>query len=177
MIVLLLVLGVIWISLSRVPAKVAAVHNDHLPLPQRGFAAPDFTLETLDGQIVTLSGLRGQVVLINFWATWCPPCRAEMPAIQQVYERYRDQDFIVLAVNLQESDAQVAAFVGRLGLTFPILMDRDGDTFARYRVKALPSTFFVDQAGVIQNVTVGGPMSRAFIESQVASLLAKEESD
>jgi len=100
-----------------------------------------------------------------------------MPAIQQVYERYRDQDFIVLAVNLQESDAQVAAFVGRLGLTFPILMDRDGDTFARYRVKALPSTFFVDQAGVIQNVTVGGPMSRAFIESQVASLLAKEESD
>ena len=80
----------------------------------------------------------------------------------------------VLAVNLQEQDAQVAAFTDQLGLTFPILMDRDGSVFDRYRVMALPSTFFVDRAGVIQDVAVGGPLSRPFIESQVAPLLAQE---
>ena len=169
---LLLALGVAWIALSRVPVEAVSARSDRAPLPQTGFAAPDFTLETLNGQTVSLSGLRGQAVLINFWATWCPPCRAEMPAIQQVYDRYRDQGFTVLAVNLQESDAQVAAFAEQFGLTFPIPMDRSGSVFARYRVRALPSTFFVDKEGIIQNVTVGGPMAEAFIESQVADLIA-----
>ncbi len=169
---LLLALGVAWIALSRVPVEAVSARSDRAPSPQTGFAAPDFTLETLNGQTVSLSGLRGQAVLINFWATWCPPCRAEMPAIQQVYDRYHDQGFTVLAVNLQESDAQVAAFAEQFGLTFPILMDRSGSVFARYRVRALPSTFFVDKEGIIQNVTVGGPMAEAFIESQVADLIA-----
>lgn len=168
---LLLTLGVAWIALSRAPEQVAAALNGRPSLPQTGFTAPDFTLEMLGGGAVSLSELRGQPVLINFWATWCPPCRAEMPAIQRVYERYRDQGFTVLAVDLQESEAQVAAFAGEMELTFPILMDRDGSVFARYRVMGLPSTFFVDQAGIIQEVTVGGPMTEAFIESQVTGLL------
>jgi peroxiredoxin len=170
---LLLALGVAWIALSRVPAEATSAHRDRAPSPQTGFAAPDFTLESIDGQTVRLSDLRGQAVLINFWATWCPPCRAEMPAIQQAYDRYRDQGFTVLAVNLQESDAQVRAFADQFSLTFPILMDRSGSVSAQYRVRALPSTFFVDRAGVIRNVTVGGPMAHAFIESQVADLLTK----
>jgi len=175
--ILLLLTGATWIALSQVPAEMAAVRADPPPLPRRGFTAPDFSLETLDGQTIALSDLRGQVLLINFWASWCPPCREEMPAIQQVYERYRDQDFVVLAVNLQEQDAQVTAFTDRLELTFPVLMDRDGSVFDRYRVMALPSTFFVDRAGVIQELAVGGPLSRAFIESQVVSLLAQEGSE
>jgi peroxiredoxin len=136
----LLALGATWIALSQVPAEMAAVRADPPPLPRRGFTAPDFSLETLDGQTIALSDLRGQVLLINFWASWCLPCREEMPAIQQVYERYRDQDFVVLAVNLQEQDAQVTAFTDRLELTFPVLIDRDGSVFDRYRVMALPST-------------------------------------
>jgi cytochrome c biogenesis protein CcmG/thiol:disulfide interchange protein DsbE len=168
---LLLVLGVAWISFSRVPIELAAARSERPPSPQAGFAAPDFTLETMGGGPIRLSDLRGQAVLINFWATWCPPCRAEMPAIQRVYERYHDRGFTVLAVDLQESDAQVAAFIQELGLTFPILMDRDGSVFARYRVMGLPSTFFVDREGIIQEVTVGGPMTEAFIESQVTGLL------
>ena len=100
-----------------------------------------------------------------------------MPAIQQVYEQYRDQGLVVLAVNLQERDAPVTAFADQLGLTFPILMDRDGGIFARYRVMALPSTFFVDRMGVIQDMAVGGPLSRAFIESQVTPLLAQKEGE
>jgi cytochrome c biogenesis protein CcmG/thiol:disulfide interchange protein DsbE len=171
---LLLILGATWIVLSKVPAETVAARVDRSPLPRRGFAAPDFTLDTLDGQTITLSDLQGQVVLINFWASWCLPCREEMPAIQRVYEQYRDQGFVVLAVNLQEQDAHVAAFVDQLELTFPVLMDRDGDVFDRYRIMALPSTFFVDRAGVIQDLAVGGLLSQAFIESQVVPLLAQE---
>jgi peroxiredoxin len=168
----LLVVGIAWIAVSRVPADQAMARSQRPPSPQAGFAAPDFTLDKLDGETVSLADLRGQVVLVNFWATWCPPCRAEMPAIQQMYERYRDQGFTVLAVDMQETDAQVAAFVDEMGLTFPILMDRDGSVSARYQVKALPSTFFIDREGIIQNVTLGGPMAPAFIESQVTGLLA-----
>ena len=177
LITLLLALGVTWIALSKVPAEIADARAGSSPRPRKGFAAPDFTLETLNGQTITLSGLQGRVVLINFWASWCLPCRKEMPAIQQVYERYRDRNFIVLAVNLQEQDAQVSAFADQLGLTFPILMDRDGSVFDRYQVSALPSTFFVSQAGVIQDVAVGGPLSLAFIESQVAPLLVQGGSE
>jgi peroxiredoxin len=162
---------------SRAPAEEALARSQRPPSPQAGFSAPDFTLETPDSGTVNLADLRGQVVLINFWATWCPPCRAEMPAIQQVYERYREQGFTVLAVNMQEGDTQVAAFVNEMGLTFPILMDRDGSVSNRYQVKALPSTFVVDRQGVIQNVTLGGPMAAAFIESQVTGLLAAGESE
>ncbi len=174
---LLLVLGVAWITLSRVPGEEAVARVDRPPSPQVGFAAPDFTLETLGGETVSLADLRGQVVLINFWATWCPPCRAEMPAIQQVYETYRDQGFTVLAVDVQEGKAQVANFAEERGLSFPILMDLDGAVSARYQVKAMPSTFFVDRSGVIQEITLGGPMAEAFIESQVTRLLNGEEAD
>jgi cytochrome c biogenesis protein CcmG/thiol:disulfide interchange protein DsbE len=172
--VLLLALGVIWVALSQVPTEVATARSDRPPSPQAGFAAPDFTLETPEGETVRLSDLRGQVVLINFWATWCPPCRAEMPAIQQVYDQYQDQGFTVLAVDVQEGGAQVTAFADQMGLTLPLLMDGDGSVFADYRGQALPSTFFVDQKGVIQEVTLGGPMTVAFIESQVTKLLAED---
>ena len=177
LIVLLLVLGVAWIAVSRVPDEEAQARVDRPPAPQAGFAAPDFSLETRDGETVSLSELRGQVVLVNFWATWCPPCRAEMPAIQQVYDQYSDQGFTVLAVDVSEGDAQVTAFADERGLTFPILMDRDGAVSIRYQVRAMPSTFFIDQAGVIQEVTLGGPMSEAFIESQVTGLLAEGGSE
>jgi peroxiredoxin len=171
---LLLVLGIAWIALSRAPGDEVLARNRRPPSPQAGFAAPNFTLQTQDDETVSLTDLRGQVVLVNFWATWCPPCRAEMPAIQHVYEQHKDQGFTVLAVDVQEGDAQVTAFADEQGLTFPILIDRDGSVAARYQVRAMPSTFFVDQAGVIREVTLGGPMTEAFIESQVTSLLAAD---
>jgi peroxiredoxin len=170
---LLLVLGILWIALSRVPGEDALARTDRPPAPQAGFAAPDFTLETRNGETISLSALRGQVVLVNFWATWCPPCRAEMPAIQHVYERYQDQGFTVLAVDVGEADAQVAAFADEQGLTFPILLDRDTSVSHRYQVRAMPSTFFIDRSGVVHEVTLGGPMTEAFIESQVTGLLAE----
>jgi peroxiredoxin len=170
---LLLAAGTIWIGLSRVP--IQASHSGRPELPQVGFTAPDLTLQTLDGETVILSDLRGQAVLINFWASWCPPCRNEMPAIQQVYEEYRDEGFTVLALNSQEQETRVAAFAGEFGLTFPILIDRDGAVFDAYRVVALPTTFFVDRTGVIRGVTAGGFLSRAFFESEVAPLLVVDQ--
>lgn len=164
--------GLAWIALSRPPLDRAAARAGQAPAPQTGFPAPDFSLERLNSEeTVSLSDLRGQVLLLNFWATWCPPCRAEMPAIQTVYDRYREQGFTVLAIDLQESDRQVTNFITQMGLTFPVLMDRDGAVFDAYRVRALPSTFFVDRAGIVRQVTVGGPMSQAFIDSEVAALL------
>jgi cytochrome c biogenesis protein CcmG/thiol:disulfide interchange protein DsbE len=177
MMILLMILGAGWIVLSRdffQPAR-ADGKPQAAALPRKDYTAPDFTLQTLDGRSMTLSDLRGQAVLINFWATWCPPCRLEMPAIQQVYDQYRDQGFEVLAVNLQEQNAQVSAFAEEMGLTFPILFDRDGSVSHTYLVRSLPTTFFVDRFGLIQEVIIGGPIPHALIESTIAPLLAQED--
>ncbi|MDE2485246.1 MAG: TlpA family protein disulfide reductase, partial [candidate division NC10 bacterium] len=104
--------------------------------PEEGYLAPDFTLKTLEGNTVRLSEFRGQkVVLINFWATWCPPCRVEMPAMQQIYSEYKAKGFEILAVNI-ESDAKqaISDFVKELRLTFPILLDPDMKVTRKFRV-------------------------------------------
>lgn len=167
------VLGLLWIWQSAVP--VAATTGGRVPSPREGFPAPDFTLATLDGGEMSLSALRGQVVVINLWTSWCPPCREEMPAIEQVYRQSKDQGLEVLAVNstFQDDEQAAAAFVQELGLTFPVLLDRDGAISRRYRLQALPTTFFVDRRGIIRHVVPGGPMQPAFIESKILDLLAE----
>jgi thiol-disulfide isomerase/thioredoxin len=122
---------------------------------------------------VQLSELRGQPVMINLWASWCPPCRAEMPAIEKVYQAYKDRGLVVLAVNttFQDNEADAAAFVREFGLTFLIPLDRDGSVSKRYQLRGLPSTFFVDRNGIIRSVVIGGPMSEALIQSKVEELL------
>ena len=166
-----LALGVIWTLLSRVPATVAT--NGALPAsPREGFPAPDFTLDQLGGGQVTLSQLKGQVVMINLWASWCAPCRIEMPAIEKVYRAYRDQGFEVLGINstFQDSELDAAVFAQELNLSFPILLDRTGTVSHRYQLRALPSTYFVDRKGVIR-IAVFGSMNDALIQSTVEQLL------
>ncbi len=131
--------------------------------PIVGALAPDFTLPNLAGDEITLSDLRGQAVLINFWATWCPPCRLEMPAIEQTYRKYREQGFVVLAVDLEEPKDRVQGFVDELGLTFPVLLDESGTVSRRYRVLAIPTSFFVNRQGVIIAIWRGA-MSAEVIE-------------
>jgi thiol-disulfide isomerase/thioredoxin len=113
-------------------------------------------------------------VLLNFWATWCPPCRDEMSAIQEVYDRHRDEGLIVLAVNVMEGDAQVKDSAEEMELTFPILLDRYGSVSERYRTRMIPSSYFVDRSGVIQDIVIGGPMLSSEIESKLAALLAQK---
>jgi cytochrome c biogenesis protein CcmG/thiol:disulfide interchange protein DsbE len=172
---LILILSVAWIAVSRVsPDAAQAISEKALPLP--GHRAPDFTLPSLAGEPVTLSDLQGQVVLVNIWATWCPPCRDEMPAIEAVYQRYGNRGFTVLAVNQMEPQAAVADFVQELGLTFPIVLDGRGSVSQLYRVRALPTTFFIGRDGMIRDMLIGGPMGEAFIESKVVPLLDEGDS-
>lgn len=170
---LVALLGVLWIGQSATPA--AATTGGRTPSPREGFPAPDFTLPTLDGGEVTLSDLRGQVVVINLWTSWCPPCREEMPAIEQIYRQYGEQGLVVLGVNstFQDDERAAGAFVQELGLTFPIALDRSGAVSRRYQLQALPTTFFVDHQGIIRSVVLGGPMSPAVIESNIVELLSE----
>ncbi len=165
-------LGSGWTFFARVSPS-STTDGAPPPSPREGFSAPDFTLDLLRGGQVTLSDLRGKVVLINLWATWCPPCREEMPAIEKVYQDYKDQGLEVLAVNTtyQDSESAAAAFVQEHGLTFTIPLDRTGAVSNRYQLRGLPSTFFVDRQGVIRSVVVGGPMSEVLIRSKIQDLI------
>ncbi|WP_245860639.1 peroxiredoxin family protein [Candidatus Chloroploca asiatica] len=174
-----LVVGLGLIVLTRVRpdqpvalAEPGAASVATVPAPREGHPAPDFTLLDLTGQPVQLADLRGQVVLINIWATWCPPCRAEMPMIQASYEQYRDQGFTVLAVNSREDAATVAGYMEASGLTFPALLDLDGTVSNAYQARVMPSSFFVDRAGVIRAV-YRGPLARSVIAGTVEQLLAE----
>jgi peroxiredoxin len=143
------------------------------PAPEANHPAPDFTLPALDGQQVTLSQLRGQVVLVNIWATWCPPCRSEMPAIQASYDRYREQGFTVLAVNQQEDAATVAAYFRENGLAFPALLDRKASVAASYQARVLPSSFFIDRNGTVR-VVYRGPLPQGILDGTVQQLLGEK---
>lgn len=170
--ILVFVTGVAWTILSRVPSAVGAPLSSS-PSPREGFLAPGFTLDTLQGEKSALSDLRGQIVVVNFWATWCLPCRAETPALQQSYQQYKERGVVVLGVNLtnQDSVSEVTKFVQEFKLTYPILMDRDGSISSLYQIKGLPTTFFINRQGVIRTVVVGGPMSETFIRSKIEALL------
>jgi peroxiredoxin len=179
-ILIVIVLGSGWTYYSRVP-PASTTGGAPPPSPREGFSAPDFSLELMsggaerydEGQNVTLSELRGKVVIVNLWASWCPPCRAEMPAIQSVYETYKDQGLEVLAVNTtyQDNPLDAANFIEDHDLTFPVLMDKTGAVSKRYQLRGLPSTYFIDRQGVIRAVVVGGPMSEALIRSKIQNLL------
>lgn len=166
LIVVTAVLGSGWIVVTRAQEGIDDVAN-----PVAGRAAPDFSLATSDGTTYNLNDLRGQPVIVNFWATWCPPCLEEMPALQEVYDAYRDEGLIVLAINQDEPADRIDRFAQEHGLTFPLLLDPDYNVTDRYQVGLLPSTFFIDRLGVVHEVIFGGPLTRASLESRVTALL------
>jgi len=168
---LILFLGLAWIFISA--DKSNSTTGGQIPAPQKGFLAPEFELATTSGETVKLSDLRGQAVLVNLWATWCPPCRAEMETIEKVYNEYKDRGFVVLALNMtyQDDPAKVAPFAAEHGLTFPILLDQNGDTAHDYQLRSLPSSFFIRRDGVINEVVIGGPMAEALLRTRVEAIL------
>nr|WP_182199949.1 redoxin domain-containing protein [Paraliobacillus salinarum] len=134
-----------------------------------GNTAPDFTLETLSGDQVSLSDYRGKKVMLNFWATWCPPCRAEMPAMQNFYT---DNDVEVLAVNLISTETakqDVVDFVDSFGLTFSILLDEGNQVALAYGIRPIPTTYMIDTNGVIQKKSFG-PMNQEQMEQALTSM-------
>lgn len=155
--VAVLVAGCAWILLSRLAE--GAVEGAGIPSPRAGFAAPDVSLGLLDGGAVRLSDLRGQALVLNVWASWCEPCRVEMPALEALNAAYADRGVVVLGVNSTIQDREQAArdFVSEFALTFPIALDPEGQATRAYQVRAWPSTFFIDRDGVIRRVVIGGP--------------------
>jgi peroxiredoxin len=118
-----------------------------------GAKAPDFELKTLTGEKIKLSNLKGKKVMLNFWATWCPPCKAEMPAMEQ-FSKQMDKDIVILAVNI-DPQLDVQGFVDENKITFPIPLDTDDKVNETYQVLSIPTTYFIDSKGIIQNKYTG----------------------
>lgn len=147
LLILVLIITAIFSGCTRTDEPAAAV--------KIGEAAPDFTLLDVEGRSVTLSSLRGKVVLLNFWATWCPPCRAEKPTMERLSEALSGEDFIVLAVNTENDLGAVREWVSRNPYSFPILLDNEGVVQTRYRVFRFPETFLIGKDGKVLQHYIG----------------------
>jgi peroxiredoxin len=147
---------------------------------REGSPAPNLNLPLLDGGSADLTQQRGKVVLVNFWATWCEPCRAEMAGLQQLDHNLSADPFQLYAVDLEETSTAITPFRQQIGFTLPILLDGDGTVSHAYGVRALPATFIVDRSGVVREQRLGPlvsgdgdtPWSQAWVEARVRQLLA-----
>jgi thiol-disulfide isomerase/thioredoxin len=164
-----------WFALQQ-PARSSGTPA----IAQTGSPAPQIALPVVGDGTSDLSAERGKVVLVNFWATWCEPCKSEMPGLQQLADQLRDQPFRMYSVDLQEDASQIQAFEAQYGLNLYAVMDEDGDVTHAYGVRALPSTFLIDQRGIV-HVEPLGPLvsggaettwSEAWLADQVRALLA-----
>ena len=138
--------------------------------PLSGQPAPDFTLGLLDGSTLALSDLRGQVAVINFWATWCPPCEDEMPDLQAVWEEYQADGVVVVGIVFDDEEAAVRGMASRFGLTYPLGLDAGDRIFAAYGSTGVPETFVVDSEGRVAYVHIG-PVSAEELREELDTLL------
>jgi peroxiredoxin len=164
------------VTRQEVPAGPATIAVDSALLEspngavlQAGGVAPDFSYTLTDGTTHRLSDLRGQKVLVNFWATWCPPCRAEMPDMQQAFAQNQSEGFAVLAVNSGETLAEVEAFSDEFALGFPLIVNESNDIGAGYAARNLPTSYFINTDGTIHTVQ-RGLMTTEFIEQRLEEM-------
>jgi cytochrome c biogenesis protein CcmG, thiol:disulfide interchange protein DsbE len=137
---------------GRTPGESGQARRD---APAKGLPLADFELPSLvEGEIVKLSDYRGTPVVVNFWGTWCPPCKEEMPLLQSVYEDY-SPDLVIIGVNAMDAVGTVEQFVESTNLTFPIALDQEGKVQSQYLVRGFPTTFFIDKDGVLQDQHIG----------------------
>ena len=135
-------------------------------------AAPDFTLRQVEGANLRLAEQRGNVVLVNFWASWCGPCRIEMPHLNRLYDKYRGSGFQLLGVNIDEDPAVARALAGKLGLKFPVLLDTDKKVVGAYDLNAMPATVLIDRDGRVRHLHRGYREGvEATYEQQIRELL------
>lgn len=145
------------------------------PAVNVGAAAPDFALRSASGSNLRLSEHRGQVVMINFWATWCGPCRQEMPQLDEIFARYEPAGFTLLGVNIDDDSARAQRLAEELGVSFPVLFDDSQDVSRLYDVQAMPMTVMVDRSGTVRSVHYGyrPGMEQRYVE-EVRALLRED---
>ncbi|MDR1277307.1 MAG: TlpA family protein disulfide reductase [Treponema sp.] len=155
------------------PEIKTAFSKARIPVLRARTPAIDFTAVRLDGTQARLSGFRGKVVFLNFWATWCPPCIEEMPSIEALYQRFQGKDLEFLAVDIQESKDEVAAFIKQHLLSFPAALDSTGRISAEYGIRGIPATFIIDrEGGVIAAVTGSRDWNTAEVVAALETLIA-----
>lgn len=139
---------------------------------EKGNLAPDFTLQTVDAKTEKLSDFRGKKVILNFWATWCPPCKAEMPHMEEFYKENHDKGITIVSVNLTTGETDpnnVPKFISDYGLTFPVLLDKQGEAGNLYQAFTIPTSYIIDTKGVIREKIVG-PMNKETMEKLTSSI-------
>ncbi|OGO22151.1 MAG: hypothetical protein A2144_00915 [Chloroflexi bacterium RBG_16_50_9] len=141
------------------------------PAPQTENLAPDFSLKNLDGQTVSLRSLRGKPVMLNFWASWCGPCRQEMPFIQGVFDddEWARQGLVILAINVGESSTIAQKYIEDNRLSFTVLLDTDQNVAKNYNIRGIPTTFFIDKNGIIRDWKIGAFTNKTEIDLRLAN--------
>ncbi len=134
-----------------------------------GNLAPDFSLKGLDGQTVKMSELRGKPVMVNFWATWCPPCREEMPDLQKAYQKYRGEGMVFLGIDMQEDPETVRKFVQQNGYDWTFVVDSDAQVARTYQASAIPTSYFVDRNGIIRDTQIGA-VTPALLDAKLSKI-------
>lgn len=155
-----------FMTILLLAAVLAGCKSQPSPAPEN--TAVPTSVETFTSE--TLQQYRGEIVLLNFWATWCGPCRSEMPDLESVYQQYRERGVVVVGVNVTESAADILAFAQKLNLTFPLVRDAESHGTMTYSIRAIPTTLFIDGEGRVQHRQLG-LMKKAFIVDKVESLL------
>ncbi len=156
-----------WVLLQSL-VVVNAAASQTLPVLEPVMEAPEFVLPDDGGKIHRLSDYRGKVVVLNFWATWCPPCRQEMPSMERAWEQLKNEAVVVLAVDVGESAATVFEFTGQYPVTFPLLLDSSGEVVNKFPVIGLPTTFIISPKGLVTHRAVGG---RAWDDPELLQML------
>ena len=165
-------LGLLLLGKAAIAAQDLFEAMGMAKLPEQ--AAPDFTLSNVGEQQVSLRQYRGKVVLLNFWATWCIPCREEMPGLEQLHQTFQQQDLVILAINLKEGAEQVKAFFQKRTLSFPALLDQNGAVFRDYSVAGMPTTYLIGRDGRLLARSVGGrDWTRAEAQALIRDLVKK----
>ena len=154
------------VGLRRDPAAV--------PSPLIGRTAPDFTLSQLDGEPFTLSKLRSQIVVVNFWASWCAECHTEQSALNETWQRFRDSGVVVVGVNFEDTTDDAIDYIRKAGVSYPVVEDSDSRTALAYGLRGIPETFVIDRTGRIADRIIG-PVDAMKLTNKITSMLAAGE--